>query len=60
MAGYFHVALKFCIKPRQKPKGSSGVKQVWREGRQKTHGQNAAEQHGTSLAFLRQLCYSVC
>lgn len=43
MAGYGHVALKFCIKPRPKPKDHSGVKQARREGRQKTRGQNAAE-----------------
>lgn len=42
MAGYCHVALKFCIKPRQKPEDHNGVKQVRREGRQKTHGRNAA------------------
>lgn len=60
MAGYGHVALKFCIKPRPKPKDHSGVKQMRREGRQKTRGQNAAEWLGSSLAFTFQAVMSQC
>lgn len=60
MAGYCHVALKFCIKPRQKPEDHNGVKQVRREGRQKTHGRNAAVTGTSWHSFWRQLCYSVC
>lgn len=55
-----HVALKFCIKLRQKPKDHSGVKQMRREGRQKTRGQNAAEWLGSSLAFTFQAVMSQC
>lgn len=60
MAGYCHIALKFYIKPRQKPKDHSGVKQARREGRQKTCGQNAAERLSTSLAFIFEAVMLQC
>lgn len=42
MAKAFHIALKFCMKSKQKAKTSIGVKQEW-EGRQKSCAKNSAE-----------------
>lgn len=61
MAEHCCVALKLCVRPRQKTKDSTGVKLVWREGRQKTHGKDTAERLvPTWHSFLRQLSWRAC